>query len=629
MSIIGAPIGAYPDSGDDTSLAQSAPSPVTIIQDNPTAQRIFLLVATPYDADTAGEVTKYVSSAPFVSQSGDSPSLEQFAERLINPYNSQNQLFASGNPISGSSIPGFGAISVANADGNLDGWVDLDWAGRTLKVYLGVVQDPPLAFSEFAQIAELKASGLNWDLDKVLIPIRDFRLLLEKPINDELYPGPADEVTGTDISFDAASGTINSTSTNLSGLSGYDYILVASSASNNGYFKIDSAAANTITVDESVKSVADESAGANVSINSALEGGEALKGKPKPRTWGRFFQFEPVLVEASEHIYQVDTQTLQAISAARDGGSELTFDADVADITLASPAASEYATCLATGHVRLGEDPESTFTVDGKGNAAGSLGYKEDVAGIIRKIVTEELSFTDPDDLETGAFSDIASDVTAPVGFTARLDQVDALPALDSVAGSAGCHVTFTRLGKLTVGRVTEPSGATEDFSITADDLRDPTSGQFSGKFAAIPTKRVRLGWKRYDKTLSPNDVLEAVDEDDRVDFGEEHRFVADSDSAVETRVPEAKTLEVRTRLAVESDASAEATRLLNLLSPTRHLYQAQLETGLFRYFLGDIIEVTRSRFDLASGKKFVVVGFTENVGEFSDSDEIVLTLWG
>lgn len=552
MSIIGAPIGAFSDSGDDVSLAQSQPSPVTIIANNPTAQRIFLLVAKPYDPDAAAETTEYVSSAPFTSASSDTPSLEQFQERLIQPYNVQNQLFEEGVPIAGTSIPGFGAISVANGDGGIDEWVEYEWAGRTLQVYLGVVKDPPLTFAEFAQISEVAAAGLNWDLDKVMIPIRDFRLLLQNPINDTLYEG-----------------------------------------------------------------------------SGGLEGGDALKGKPKPKVWGRFFQFEPVLVDGPNHTYQLNDGQIQSVDAVRDGGSGLDFDTDVADITTASPAAGEYATSLATGFIKLGEDPESTLTVDGKGNAAGSIGYKEDVAGIIRKIVTEELDFADPGGLDTGAFSDIASSATAPTGYTARLEQVDGLPAVGEIAGDQGCHVTFTRLGKLSIGQITEPRGATADFSLTADDLRDPSTGQFSGRFSAIPTHRVRLGYQRYDTTLSKSDVLGAVSEDDRLDFGEKYRFVTDDDSAVVTRVPEAKTREILTRLAVESDASAEATRILNLLSPTRHLYRAQLETGLFRYFLGDTVEITRSRFDLTGAKQFVVVGFTENVGEFADSDQIILTLWG
>lgn len=548
MTIIGGAIGAYSDAGDDPALALSRPSPVDVIANDPTVERIYLLIATPYDPVTAAEITVYISSAPFTSDPTDTPALVQFKPRLRNPYNVQNQLFEEGRPIAGTSIPGFGAKTILNGDGLFDDWVGYEWSGRTLKTYLTT---PGRTLAESAQIAESKASSLSWDLDQLTIPVRDFRLLLQKPINTTLYAG-----TG------------------------------------------------------------------------GLEGGDALKSKPKPRVWGRFFNEEPVLVDGTTHTYQINDGSIQEITAVKDRGVSLSFDQDVADITTVTPVPGEYATSLATGYIKLGEAPDGTLTVDGKGNNGGTLGYKEDPAGIIRKIATEDLPFVDPDDLDTGAFQDTSAAVPEPVGYSTRLDQVDGIVAFSSIAGTM-IHVTFTRLGKLTVGQIVEPSTATAGFSLTEDDLREPSAGGTFGGSHQLAVKQTRLGYNRYGKTLSPTDVAGSVSENDRQDFGEEFRFEEDEDGTVVVRVPEAKVLEETTRLALSADAAAEATRVLTLLSPTRHLYQAQLETGLFRYFLGDIVQITINRFDLVSGKNFVVLGFVENAGEYGQSDQIILTLWG
>ena len=49
----------------------------------------------------------------------------------------------------------------------------------------------------------------------------------------------------------------------------------------------------------------------------------------------------------------------------------------------------------------------------------------------------------------------------------------------------------------------------------------------------------------------------------------------------------------------------------------------------MFRFQLGDVIEVKHARLGLSSGKPYVVIGITETVGRNGEADTVVLDLWG
>jgi hypothetical protein len=549
--ILGGAWGAWPDGGDDPALSLSIASPVDIIAENPTAQRIFLLIADPYDPVTEAEIPQYLSTAPFISGPEDSPPSEQFWSRLTNPLNWQASLYQEGQPISGTSVPAAGAKVIGNSDGALDAWTGYDWAGRRLRTYLTL---PGRTLKQSAQVAESVAAGLEWDLDRIVVPIRDYRYSLEGSINEATYAG-----TG------------------------------------------------------------------------GLEGDDTLAGRSKPTVWGRFAQFEPVLVEAASHTYQVHVRSFEALTDLQDRGlNDFIFDGNVADITTVTPAAGHYATSLATGYLKLGEKPDGKLTCSGKGDNAGPLGYREDAAGILRKIVTQQLGFDDAADLDTGSFDDASADVPAPVYFTTRLDSVDGLTAAGEIGGPI-LYVTFTRLGRLAVGRVpSDFATRTPKATLTQADLREPSAGgTFSGRIAGLPPKEVRLGYARYETVLSPDEIAGAVSEAVRQDLGEQFRFKTDGTAGVVDRVPEARVLEIVSRLAVAANADSELARILLLLFPGRQTYDVQLERGLFQYFLGDILELVHPRFGLSGGRNMVALGVTENIGEYAAADSLKLLLWG
>lgn len=366
-----------------------------------------------------------------------------------------------------------------------------------------------------------------------------------------------------------------------------------------------------------------------------LEGGDALKGKTKPKFWGQVRQLEPVPVDPASLIYQLNDGAMQAVDAVRDQGAALAFNADVADITTATPTGGQYATSLATGYIKLGASPAGTVTVDARGDKAGALGYRNTLAGIIRKMATESSALSDPGDLETGSFADL--DVSHPevVGWATGLQSVSVEECLNGLIGpSRGLFWAFTRAGKLQLGEIPNPSAATASNTFdnaAPSDLREPQQGGTFDSLPIGPIKRVEVAYKKYWRVLSAEEAVSAATEAARADFGEEYRVEAVDVSGATTEDPEAVVLRVNTTIDTAAAAATEATRLATLFGSTRRAYSVGLTKGVFGYNLADVIELKLSspaRLGLASGKNFIVVGYLENIA-VNQADEITLTLWG
>lgn len=369
----------------------------------------------------------------------------------------------------------------------------------------------------------------------------------------------------------------------------------------------------------------------------SLEGGDEIKGLPKPLLYGQVRQVEPVLVDGANHIYQLHDGAMQAVNAVRDKGAALSFDADVADITTATPAPGEYATSLAAGYIRLGEAPEGRVTVDAQGANAGSLGYTSTTADIIRKIATGPGGLTDPDDLELGSFDTLDTDAPYVVGYYTGTETKNVDAALDQIAAGIGAWWSFNRLGRLAVGRVpSDPSTAPVDRDLPSimtggGGQRIETDGTFaliSRDQASAPAYRVLLPYRRHWQTLDPANVAASVTEATKLDYGKEFRVEPATDATVQTAIPSAGVVELGWGLIdTQANAATEAARLLELFATERDFYTVTVWNPAFQYEVGQIVRVTAPLLDLDAGRRFVVVGVEENPAQ--PKQQTVLTLWG
>ena len=89
-----------------------------------------------------------------------------------------------------------------------------------------------------------------------------------------------------------------------------------------------------------------------------LDGAEALEGRLKPLCYGRVYNQSPVLVDPLNQVYQIHDGAVESIQVY-DGGLEFSASAptDVPDVYAWPQVAGEWATDLAHGVFRLGNQP--------------------------------------------------------------------------------------------------------------------------------------------------------------------------------------------------------------------------------------------------------------------------------
>lgn len=378
------------------------------------------------------------------------------------------------------------------------------------------------------------------------------------------------------------------------------------------------------------------------------EGESEVAGKPKPKKYGVVRQGECVLVDTltTGWIYQVHDGACEGIGedistayAVRDGGVALTFAGDVADVYDAGdPGAGNYYTSKATGLLRVSDTPQGALTADVWGENAGALGFVTTAADIVREIATVQAGLTDPDDLHTQTFDDLNTANNATTGYATGLAPIKIGAAFSEVLSSVGAWWGMDRLGRLRVGRITDPSTLPARYRITVDDYVPPEEGgTLERSSPGRPVELVRLGYQRYEVVLKQGESLTSLTAADKQDFADEYRRVASGDETSAT------FFRWNTSIDVVDDAQAEADRILAMLETQRHFYLIRVKSHrtlnglqpsraksvMFTYQLGDVIDLVLSRWGLDSGQNFVVTGITEDAGGYGAADSVLLQLWG
>lgn len=632
MSLYGAATYGALTYGDfDTEWSESIADAVDTLLENPTLPRSWWLRAKPRDASTSTdpptliEVNLSTDGHRLQPTDADYATLQDLPEAIVSPYDVKINL---GEELWGVAQMETGFIVIGDADASRRSLAGEDWVGRQADVYVGPQGGRQV---EFAKVGQLLSKQISFDRSRLNLHTDDYGFLFDRPIQENSYQGRV-SVTGSDLTFTASTDKITSPGggTDLSVFAAYAYIKVSGSASNEGLLKISSAATGEIQVDASVAGLVDEAAGGSVTIEGALEGADDLKGRPMPLLFGVEAQFEPILVDGVEQIYQlhdgINHGAMEAVLAAEDGKSALTFDTDVADITLATPAPGEYATCLATGHAKLGEAPAKVLTVRAKGHNSSAYGYVEQVSGLLKLLSVTFAGLSDPGELDSVALASLATH-TAVMGHWTGTESQSIRAVMDVFCRSAGAWEWLRPSKVMTVGRITDPDAATADVSLdaAADEIRmDPWEMQ---PFE-IPVGRVRVGYKRYARKLSDTEVLGAVDENTRKDAGKEYRYAKAEDPDMFVQTPEADEIVVLTQLDTEADAQALADEQLALRKTPRLLGTVSPRAGLIKRGIGTVFELTDNRLP-TSPKNFIIIGLENEAAKSGTADRIVWRCFG
>lgn len=364
-------------------------------------------------------------------------------------------------------------------------------------------------------------------------------------------------------------------------------------------------------------------AGSN-SLPNGLEGVAGdLKGKAKPRIYGRVFNVSPPCVNTSRLIYQLNDGALAAVDAVYDRGVALTAGtaySSQADMEANAPSAGQYRVWLAGGYFRLGSSPAGTVTADA---AQGANAAARTVAQLASAIATGPGGIS-AGDITSADITALDTLNSAEVGIW--IGDLSCHEALDKLCASIGAWWSFDRLGKFRLGRVDAPAGSPVAEISSADIIsieRQASNDPGRGVSAWQVTLQYKRLWTRQD-----TDLAGSVTDARRAELREDYRKVVVNDTAIKTKHLLAPELTFETLLVDASAASAEATRRLNLYKAERVTLEVKVAydpSMVASIDLGNVVRLTLNRFGMSAGKLFVVTGLRSDL----QNKLLYMTLWG
>ncbi len=251
----------------------------------------------------------------------------------------------------------------------------------------------------------------------------------------------------------------------------------------------------TATIDDEPFSV--QVLSASYAGTGGIEGGADIKGKPKPWAFGAPKNIEPVLIDSVNSVFQVSAYgaiknvvTLYERGAAF--GASYGDYANYAALVAAAIPAGRWATCLASGLIRLSAPPYGLITADIEGDYQGGTWRR--LPGAILQRIASALSISSGalDTTSLNALDTYAA--TLPSGGNISLyltEQGDFLDLAQRIVLSFNAQACISLLGQLFVARATIGSSVA---TLDSQQTRLPRVTECVETDVSPPYSKIQMG---------------------------------------------------------------------------------------------------------------------------------------
>lgn len=248
------------------------------------------------------------------------------------------------------------------------------------------------------------------------------------------------------------------------------------------------------------------------------EGGSDIKNRVKPLVIGWAMNVEPVLVDATNSVYQFSAYgAIEAVTTLYERGSDFGASvgdyANYTDLVAATIPPGRWGTCLATGMVRLGAPAYGVITGDIKGHKVGSTTPRL-TGAIINALAT--ISGVSSGSIETSTLTTLDSDVPYNINL-ALFDQITFLDIARRLALPCNYQAGVSLGGKLFV---TKPSfSISETLTLDTRGRALPLVTDSDMAEVSPPYYRTVMGANRAWRVHSADEIAYAVTPNPRGDY--------------------------------------------------------------------------------------------------------------
>ena len=248
------------------------------------------------------------------------------------------------------------------------------------------------------------------------------------------------------------------------------------------------------------------------------EGGSDIKNRVKPLVIGWAMNVEPVLVDATNSVYQFSAYgAIEAVTTLYERGSDFGASvgdyADYAALVAATIPPSRWGTCLAEGMVRLGAPAYGVITGDIKGHKVGATTPR--LTGAIINALAS-ISGVSSGSIETSTLTTLDSDVPYNINL-ALFDQITFLDIARRLALPCNYQAGVSLGGKLFV---TKPSfSISETLTLDTRGRALPLVTDSDMAEVSPPYYRTVMGANRAWRVHSADEIAYAVTPNPRGDY--------------------------------------------------------------------------------------------------------------
>jgi len=343
-----------------------------------------------------------------------------------------------------------------------------------------------------------------------------------------------------------------------------------------------------------------------------------LKGKRRPRAWGKVFNVTPPQVNTSRLIFEVGA--CNSVDAVYSNGAALAAGAvytTQADMDGNAPAAGQFRAWPAGGYFRIGMFAGEQITADVTQGATAA----DRTVGQVLKRISASAGITSAE-LSNADVTTLDQLNSAEVGIWID-DDTTVASALDMISASIGAWYGFDPAGVLRMGQLTAPAGQAvltlHDYDILSLERRAPSDN-------GVPAWRATVNHSRCFTVQTSGLAGSAAA---RAGFvGQERRSVNADAPDVKTQWLRAGELSVDTLLVSDVAAQAEVTRLLSLYRVRRDVFEVSIDVSVLASSalrMMDVVNVFHPRFGLSSGRLLRAIGISFNLA----AKTVILSLWG